>query len=71
MIDVKAENGVVHMSFPTEGMSPEQVDEFVTWLRVEAIARRSKLTEEAAWRLSEEVKTGWWEKNEQRFGEQS
>jgi hypothetical protein len=58
MIDVKAENGVVHMSFPTQGMSPEQVDEFVTWLRVEAIARRGKLTEEAAWRLSEEIKAG-------------
>jgi hypothetical protein len=70
MIDVKADNGVVHMSFPTEGMSPEQVDEFVTWLRVEAITRRSKLTEEGAWRLSEEVKTGWWEKNKQRFSEQ-
>ena len=69
MIDVKAENGVVHMSFPTEGMSPEQVDEFVTWLRVEAIARRSKLTEQAAWQFSEEIKADWWERNKQRFGE--
>jgi hypothetical protein len=50
-------------------MSPEQVNDFVNWLRVEAIARRSKLTEEAAWQLSEEVKAGWWEKNKHRFGE--
>ena len=69
MIDVKAENGVVHLVFPTEGMSPEQVNDFVTWLRVEAIARRSKLTEQAAWELSEEIKADWWEKNKQRFGE--
>jgi hypothetical protein len=68
MIDVNAENGVVHVDFSTEGMSPEQVNEFVTWLRVEAIARRSKLSEEAAWLLSEEVKAGWWDKNKWRFG---
>ena len=69
MIDVKAENGVVHMTFPTAGMSPEQVNDFVTWLRVESIARRSKLTEQTARELSEEIKSGWWEKNKQRFGE--
>ena len=69
MIDVKEENGVVHMAFSTEGMSPNQVHDFVTWLRVESIARRSKLTEEAAWRLSEEVKAGWWESNKERFGQ--
>lgn len=69
MIDVKAENGIVHIDLSTEGMSPDQVNDFVTWLRVEAIARRSKLTEEAAWQLSEEVKSGWWEKNKGRFGE--
>ena len=69
MIEVKAENGVVHMTFPTEGMSAEQVNDFVTWLRVESIARRSKLTEQAAWQMSEDIKAGWWEKNKQRFGE--
>jgi hypothetical protein len=68
MIDVKAENGVVHMDFPTVGLSPEQVDDFVTWLRVEAVARRSQLSEQSAWHLSEEIKAGWWEKNKARFG---
>jgi hypothetical protein len=57
------------MTFPTDGMSPEQVNDFVTWLRVEAIARRSKLSEQDAWQLSEETKAGWWEQNKQRFGE--
>ena len=69
MIDVKAGNGTVHIELPTEGMSPEQVSDFVNWLRVEAIAQRSKLTEAAAWQLSEDVKSGWWEKNKGRFGE--
>lgn len=69
MIEVKAEEGVVHMIFPTDGMSADQVNDFVTWLRVESIARRSKLSEEAAWKLSEEIKADWWEKNSSRFGQ--
>jgi len=69
MVQVKADKGVVRMTFPTDGMSPEQVNDFVTWLRVEAIARRSKLTERGAWQLSEELKADWWEQNKQRFGE--
>jgi hypothetical protein len=68
MIDVKADNGAVHLDFSTEGMSPEQVNDFVSWLRVEAIARRSKLTEESARQLSEDIKADWWRKNESRFG---
>jgi hypothetical protein len=69
MIEVKSENEMVHVTFPTKGMSPQQVSDFVTWLRVEAIARRSKLTAEAAEDLSEQIKAQWWEKNKQRFGE--
>lgn len=44
MIDVKADNGTVQITVPTDGMSAEQINDFVTWLRVEAITRRSKLT---------------------------
>ncbi len=67
MIAVKTERGQVQMSFPTEGMSPDEVNEFVTWLRVEGVARRSQLTPETALRLGEDIKAGWWSENEQRF----
>ena len=69
MIDVKAENGVVRLTFPTDGMSAEQVNDFVNWLRHESVARRSRLTETAAWQLSEDLKADWWEKNKERFVE--
>ena len=69
MIDIKADDASVQITVRTAGMSAEQVNEFVTWLRVEAIARRSKLTPAAAWQLSEEIKAGWWERNKKRFGE--
>jgi len=41
----------------------------VAWLRVESIARRSKLTDGAAWKLSEEIKADWWKQNSPRFGQ--
>ena len=68
VIDVQTDNGVVRMAFPTDGLSPEQVDDSVTWLRVEGIARRSRLTEPVAWQLSEDLKAAWWEQNQARFG---
>ena len=67
MIAVKADANSVQVTIPTDGMTPEEVNDFVSWLRVEALARRSKLTPEAAWQLSEDIKAGWWQANEQRF----
>jgi len=67
MIAVKAEKNRWEVSIPTEGMSPEEISDFVSWLRVESVARRSKLTPDEAWKLSEEIKTDWWQANEKRF----
>lgn len=66
MISVKADNDQVQISIPTAGMTPEEVSSFVSWLRVESVVRRSKLTETAAWKLSEDIKAGWWAKNQDR-----
>lgn len=70
MVAVKTENGQVQLTFPTDGMSPQEVSDFVAWLRVESIARRSRLTPEAAWQLAENIKAGWWEANKTRFGQE-
>ena len=69
MVAIKADADFVHVDLPTKGLTPDQVNDLVNWLRVEAIARHSKLTPNAAWQLSEEVKAGWWERNKDRFGE--
>jgi hypothetical protein len=66
MIAVKAENGLLQVTIPTEGMTPGEVNDFVSWLRVESVVRRSRLTPEAAWKLSEDIKTDWWQANERR-----
>ena len=70
MVGVKTENGQLQVTLPTEGMSAAEVNEFVAWLRVEMIARRSKLTRESAWKLSEDIKSSWWQSNEGRFRNQ-
>lgn len=67
MIAVKAAHDHVQVTIPTEGMTPIEVNDFVSWLRVESVVRRSKLTPEAAWKLSEDIKSNWWQANERRF----
>ncbi len=67
MIAVRAEKDRLEISIPTAGMTPEEISDFVSWLRVESIVQRSKLTEEEAWKLSEQIKSDWWQANEHRF----
>lgn len=67
MIAVRAEQDHLHVTIPIEGMTPDEVNDFVSWLRVESVVRRSRLTPEAAWKLAEDIKSGWWHANEKRF----
>jgi hypothetical protein len=67
MIAVKAENGCLQVTIPTEGMTPDEVNDFVSWLRVESIVRCGQLTPQAAWKLSEDIKSDWWQANQQHF----
>ena len=69
MIAVEANNNEIRVKIPTDGMSPEAVRAFLDWLRLEAAARRSRLTDDEAWRLSEEIKSSWWDKNKSRFND--
>ena len=64
-MSVVAEKDEIRIS--TKGMSSDEVRSLVDWLRLEVIARKSKLTEKDAWDLSEEIKAGWWERNKARF----
>jgi len=67
MVAVEADQHEIRLTIPTDGMQPEEVSQLVTWLRAEVIARRSRLTEETAAKLADEVNAGWWERNKGRF----
>jgi hypothetical protein len=67
MIDVRAEADRLQVTIPTAGLTPAEVSEFIAWLRVESVVRRSRLTPGAANRLAEDVKADWWQANERRI----
>jgi hypothetical protein len=67
MIAVKTEHDRLQVTIPIEGMTPDEVNDFVSWLRVESVVRRSRLTPETAWKLAEDLKSGWWQANQDRF----
>jgi hypothetical protein len=70
MIAVETSEHEIRVKIPIDGMSPEAVRAFLDWLRMEATARRSHLTDERAWKLSEEIKSDWWAKNKDRFNDE-
>ncbi|MCB1086540.1 MAG: hypothetical protein KDM63_05810 [Verrucomicrobiae bacterium] len=67
MISVETIDQQIHLTFPTDGMEPEEVNDFVRWLQAEAVARRSRLTEAEAAKLADEINRDWWQKNRERF----
>ena len=67
MIAVKAENDRLLVTIPTQGMTPTEISDFVSWLRTESALRCSRLSQEAGWKLSEGVKSSWWQENQDRF----
>ncbi len=70
MIAVETSDHEIRVNISTDGMSVEAVRAFLDWLRVEAAARRSRLTDDAAWKLSEEIKLSWWTQNKSRFNDE-
>jgi len=70
VIAVETNDHEIRVRIPTDGMPAEAVRVFLDWLRVEAAARRSRLTDDVAWKLSEDVKSGWWAQNKNRFNDE-
>jgi len=60
MVQITFQDNDAILKFPKQLVSSEYVQEFLERLRMEAIAEKSRLTEEQAWELSEEMKAEWW-----------
>ena len=67
MIDIAFEANDVVLKFPKQWISSAYVQNFLERLRLKTIIQRSRLTEEQAWGLSEDVKEQWWQKNKETF----
>lgn len=57
----------MRVTIPKVEVPLERVNSFVEWLQLEAVARRSGLSEADADRLAEDVKADWWTRNRGRF----
>lgn len=67
MITVETTDATVRVTIPKSEVPTDRLNWFVDSLRLEAIARRSHLTEDEASRMADEIKTGWWAANRHRF----
>ena len=67
MIEIEVKNGNLILSFPKDLISSKYISRFIERLEMEKIAQKSLLSEENAWRLSEEIKESWWNRNRDRF----
>jgi len=67
MITVEATKDEIRVHIPKRDMPADAANVFVDWLRVEAAARRSRLTDAAAKALAEDVNADWWARNQGRF----
>jgi hypothetical protein len=67
MITVETTAKSTRLTIPKRDVPPDRLRPLVDWLRLEAVARRSQLTDAEADRLAEETKADWWAKNKDRF----
>lgn len=67
MVEITFEKDEAILKFPKAFISANYVQQFIERLHLEAIVEKSKLTEDQAWELSEQLKQEWWEKNKEKL----
>lgn len=67
MITVEQTGDDLRVTIPKDAVPPNRLNAFLDWLRLEEIAQRSRLTEEEAGRIADEIKAEWWAANKDRF----
>lgn len=67
MITVEKTDADVRVTIPKDAVPPKQLDAFLDWLRLEEIAQRSRLSEEDADRIAQDIKAQWWAANKEKF----
>jgi len=67
MFNYQTTNTTVNLSFSKEFLSSSEVVKFIETLRIKELLSKSKMTEEQALQLDEEMKEEWWQKNQARF----
>jgi len=67
MITVENTQTDVRVTIPKDAVPPNRLNALLDWLRLEEIVQRSRLAEEDADRIANEIKADWWTANKTRF----
>lgn len=67
MVEITFDGHQAILKFPKKYVSTKYVQQFLERLRLEAIVEKSRLTEEQAWEMSEQIKHKWWEENKKNI----
>ena len=67
MITIESTEREVRVSIPRDEMDPVRLEHLLRPFRLEAAVSGSKMTEEEADRMAEEMKDQWWAENQHRF----
>ncbi len=67
MISVESTDDTIHVRIPRGAVTEERLSEILRLLRWEEAVATSKMTEEEADAMAEEMKKDWWERNKDRF----
>ena len=67
MLDIQVKDDNVNIVFSRNLMNDNDLMELLERIKVKHLISQSKLTEEDAINLDEELKTKWWGKNRERF----
>lgn len=63
MLEMNKEGDVFTIKFTREEISEDFLRRLLTKFKVEKLLEKSKMTQEQAWKLSEETKENWWNEN--------
>lgn len=67
IIETRKTQNHLLISIPTDEISAEEIEDFISSLKTEFILRKSEMTEDEAEEISEEIKSDWWKTNGSRI----
>jgi len=67
MITVENTETDVRVTIPKDAVPLKRLNALLDWLRLEEVVQRSRLTEEDADRIANDIKAEWWASNKTRF----
>jgi hypothetical protein len=67
MISVESTADTIHLHIPRSEVSDSRLAQFLRGLRLESAIAGSRLTDAEADAMAEEMKAGWWARNEHRL----